>query len=64
LMELLGKTTGLRVSTTADFGVDADFKEAAAFALLAWHTVRRKPGNVRSATGARRAVILGKLTHA
>ena len=64
LMELLGKCTGLRVTTTAEYGVDSDFKEALAFALLAWQTIQRKPGNVRTATGASRAVILGKLTRA
>jgi anhydro-N-acetylmuramic acid kinase len=64
LMELLQKTSGFRLRTTAEFGVETDFKEAAAFALLAWRTVNRKPGNVRTATGAKRAVILGKLTRA
>jgi anhydro-N-acetylmuramic acid kinase len=64
LMELLADCTGLRTQSTAAFGIDSDFKEAIAFALLAWHSHRKRPGNVRSATGARRSVILGKLTHA
>lgn len=37
-------------------------KEAAAFALLAYLSRHRLPGNVPSATGARRAVILGQVT--
>jgi anhydro-N-acetylmuramic acid kinase len=51
-----------RLTTTLEFGVDPDAKEAIAFAILAWRTLRRKTGNLPSATGARRAVILGKLT--
>lgn len=64
LMELLKNATGLKTVTTEEYGVDADFKEALAFALLAWRTSRRLPGNVRTATGAKRAAILGKLTRA
>jgi anhydro-N-acetylmuramic acid kinase len=52
----------VRVATTAEFGIDPDAKEAVAFAILAWRTWRRKPGNLPSATGARHSVILGKLT--
>lgn len=51
-----------RVTTTAEFGVDVDAKEAIAFAILAHRTWKRRTGNLASATGARRAVILGKVT--
>jgi anhydro-N-acetylmuramic acid kinase len=51
-----------RVTTTAEFGIDPDAKEAIAFALLAYRTWKRKPGNLPSATGARKPVILGKVT--
>ena len=34
----------------------------AAFALLAWQTWHRLPGNVPAATGASRPVILGQVT--
>ena len=64
LMEMLAQRTKLRVRTTEDFGIDSGFKEAIAFALLAWRTVRGKPGNVPGATGARHPVVLGKLTRA
>jgi anhydro-N-acetylmuramic acid kinase len=47
-----------------DFGLPAESKEAAAFALLAWQTWHRLPGNVPAATGATRPAILGQVTYA
>jgi anhydro-N-acetylmuramic acid kinase len=46
------------------FGLPAEAKEAAAFALMAWQTWHHLPGNVPAATGASRAVILGQVTYA
>jgi anhydro-N-acetylmuramic acid kinase len=54
---------GVRVREMAALGVEAQAKEAVAFALLAWMTWDRVPGNVVAATGAQRAVILGKVTY-
>ena len=51
-----------RITTTAEFGIDTDAKEAIAFAILAHRTWRRQTGNLPSATGARKPVILGKVT--
>jgi anhydro-N-acetylmuramic acid kinase len=51
-----------RLTTTAEFGIDPDAKEAIAFAILAWRTWQGLPGNLPSATGAARPVILGKIT--
>lgn len=51
-----------RLTTTAEFGIDPDAKEAIAFALLAHEFVRRRPANLPSATGARRDVLLGRET--
>ncbi|HTX75254.1 MAG TPA: anhydro-N-acetylmuramic acid kinase [Terracidiphilus sp.] len=54
---------GCSVREIGDFGIPAEAKEATAFALLAWMTWNRWPGNVPSATGAGRAVVLGSVTH-
>ena len=48
------------VKTSADYGIPIDAKEAIAFAILAYESFHGRPGNVPSATGAARAVILGK----
>lgn len=53
---------GVRVSTSEAHGVPPQAKEAMAFALLGWLRWNGLPGNVPSATGARRAVMLGKVT--
>ncbi len=53
----------VRVATTESAGLAVEAKEAAAFALLGWLTWHGLPGNVPSATGANRAVVLGKVTH-
>jgi len=44
-----------------DYGLPADAKEAIAFAVLADRSLHGLPGNLPSVTGARRAVVLGKL---
>jgi len=55
---------GVKVSTTASAGLPVEAKEAAAFALMGWLTWHGLPGNIPSATGASRSVILGKVTYA
>jgi anhydro-N-acetylmuramic acid kinase len=47
--------------THEDFGIANDAKEALAFAILAHETLLGRPSNVPNATGARRAVVLGKI---
>jgi anhydro-N-acetylmuramic acid kinase len=55
---------GVSVAPMESVGIAAEAKEAAAFALLSWLTWHGLPGNVPSATGATRAVVLGKVTYA
>jgi anhydro-N-acetylmuramic acid kinase len=52
----------VRVRSIEETGLNAGAKEAAAFALLGWFTWNGLPGNLPSATGARRSVVLGKVT--
>jgi len=54
---------GLSLRLSDEFGLPSAAKEAAAFALLAYETWNRQPSNVPSATGAKRAAILGKISY-
>jgi anhydro-N-acetylmuramic acid kinase len=55
---------GTRVHFSDAFGLPAEAKEAVALALLAHETWHRRPSNVPSATGAKRAAVLGKVSYA
>jgi anhydro-N-acetylmuramic acid kinase len=55
---------GLRIRRSDEFGLPAAAKEAVAFAVLAYQTWHRRPGNIPSATGASRPAILGKISYA
>lgn len=62
LMAMLrARLPGGELRTHEDFGIDSSAKEPLAFAILAHATLRGEPGNVPSVTGARRAVVLGKI---
>jgi anhydro-N-acetylmuramic acid kinase len=66
LMEMLRdglSALGVKVRTTEELGVPSQAKEGVAFALLAWLTWNGLPGNVPSATGAGRPVVLGKVAY-
>jgi anhydro-N-acetylmuramic acid kinase len=64
--QLMGTLAALmpdtKIHTTNDYGIDADAKEAIAFAVLAYQTIKGRAGNLPSATGAGRAVVLGKIS--
>ena len=59
---LAGFLPGIAISTSTEHGIDADAKEAIAFAVLAHQTWRKKPSNLPSATGAGHEVVLGSIT--
>lgn len=42
-------------------GLNADFKEAIAFAVLGYLRLQERPGNLPHVTGARQAVLLGRI---
>jgi anhydro-N-acetylmuramic acid kinase len=53
----------VKVRLMEELGVPAQAKEAVAFALLAWLSWNGLSGNIPAATGASRAVVLGKICH-
>ncbi len=66
LMAWLGNEVrglGLRLRSSDEFGIPSSAKEAVAFAVMAYETWNRRPANVPSATGAERAVVLGKVCY-
>jgi anhydro-N-acetylmuramic acid kinase len=50
------------VKESTEVGLDVDAKEAIAFAVMAYETAHLRPSNVPAATGAKRSVVLGKMT--
>src|ERR1035437_1174663 len=62
MAHLAGFLPGIAISTSTDHGIDADAKDAIAFAVLAYQTWRKRPSNLPSATGASHAVVLGDIT--
>jgi anhydro-N-acetylmuramic acid kinase len=54
----------IRVRFSDEFGLPSSAKEAVGFAMLAYETWNRRPSNVPSATGAKRPVVLGKISYA
>jgi anhydro-N-acetylmuramic acid kinase len=63
LMRMLADALdGIPVRATDELGITADGKEAVCFALMAHDAIAGYPTNIPGATGAQRAVALGKVT--
>lgn len=62
VMKRIREMTNLKVITGDEFGINADAKEAIAFAVMGYMTLKKKPSNLKSATGAVEDVILGDIT--
>lgn len=63
LMKYLSNTlANCKVLTNEDIGFDSNAKEAIAFAILGNETLFGNPNNVPLATGAKHAVVMGKIT--
>ncbi len=52
-----------QVMTTDEAGMNGDYKEAIAFAVLAYWRQHQIPGNLPKATGAKHPVLLGDVAH-
>lgn len=61
LQRLKERMAPIPVESTADHGMDPQWVEAAAFAWLAHRSLEGKAGNAPTATGARRAALLGAI---
>ena len=60
---LMDRLAPARITTSDEYGLAIEAKEAVAFAVLAYETWHRRPGNVPAATGGSRAVVLGSVTY-
>jgi len=61
LARLAARLDGARVETSDAMGIRVDAKEAVAFAVLGYETLRGRAGNVPAATGAAHPAVLGAI---
>ncbi len=67
LVRMLGEELAplkIRLRFSDEFGLPSEAKEAVAFAVLAFETWHRRTSNIPSATGAKQAAVLGKISYA
>jgi anhydro-N-acetylmuramic acid kinase len=51
------------LTISEEYGLGVEIKESVAFAVLAYESWHKRPGNIPSATGAASAVVLGSITY-
>jgi anhydro-N-acetylmuramic acid kinase len=61
MAQLAAALAPVEVLPLSRLGIPEDAKEAYAFALLAYETWNGRPGNLPSATGAKKPMVLGKI---
>lgn len=59
MQRLQARLPGITVATTDAAGVSSDYKEAIAFAVLAYWRIKEIPGNFPAVTGANKPMLLG-----
>jgi len=58
---LAERLPGVKVTTTEEYGIPVQAKEAVGFAVLAYQALKKRPNNVPAATGAKNHVVMGKI---
>ncbi|MFO8056754.1 MAG: anhydro-N-acetylmuramic acid kinase [bacterium] len=61
MQSLSAKFDPVPVAASDEYGVPAAAKEAMAFAILGMETLKKRPGNLTGATGAKKRAVLGKI---
>ena len=60
---LTAQLSPARLTTSEEYGLGIEAKEAVAFAVLAYETWHKRSGNIPTATGASRPIVLGSITY-
>lgn len=58
---LQAELTSAHIGTTDEVGINGNFKEAIAFAVLAYWRIKSIPGNIPQVTGASKPMLLGDI---
>lgn len=62
ILDKIKEITNLKIITGEEFGINSDSKEALAFVVMGYQTLKEMPSNMKSVTGAKESVILGNIT--
>ena len=62
LNEIKAGLPNVKISDSSDYGISIDYKEAMAFIVLGNQTLNKKTSNLKTATGAKKPVVLGQIS--